>query len=74
MAENKDRQMLEKCISHEAADVFKGAKCEHPLDQDIIAKLQALCSKIKRDEAGRLNPLENYSEWACATFTIGLSK
>ncbi|MCI8645949.1 MAG: hypothetical protein HFE76_03900 [Firmicutes bacterium] len=49
MAENKDRQMMEKCISDEAGKVFEDAKCEHPLDDDIVGKLRLLYGKIGKD-------------------------
>ncbi|MBD5448829.1 MAG: hypothetical protein HDR28_01465 [Lachnospiraceae bacterium] len=49
MAKNKDRLMLKKCISEKVSDVFKEAKCAHPLDSDIIAKLGVLYSKIDED-------------------------
>ncbi len=50
MVENKDRQMLGKCISEDALAVFKNAECdEHPLDRDIVAKLRGLYEKIGKD-------------------------
>lgn len=49
MIENKDRQMLEKCISDDTIAVFENAKCEHPLDCDIIAKLKELYGKIDKN-------------------------
>ncbi len=45
---NKDRQMLNKCIK-DSATVFQNAKCEHPLDEEIIAKLRSLNNKIDKD-------------------------
>ena len=50
MGENKDRQMLEKCISEDAIAVFAAAQCdEHPLDEDVIKKLRGLYEKIDKD-------------------------
>lgn len=50
MGENKDRQMLEKCISDDAIAVFENAKCdEYPLDKDIIKILRSLYEKIDKD-------------------------
>lgn len=46
MKKNKDRLMLEKCISKGASAVFGKAKCAHPLDSDIIGKLRDLYNKI----------------------------
>ncbi|MBD5526276.1 MAG: hypothetical protein HDR04_18125 [Lachnospiraceae bacterium] len=48
MGENKDRLMLKKCTEN-ASNVFAKAKCAHPLDSEIIAKLKDLCEKIDKD-------------------------
>lgn len=50
MADNKDRQMLEKCISQETIAVFKDAECDfYPLDKDIVKKLTELYNKIDKN-------------------------
>lgn len=49
MGENKDRQMLEKCISEDAIAVFAAAQCdEHPLDEDVIKSFVVFMRKLTK--------------------------
>lgn len=46
---NKDREMLTKCIDY-APNIFVGSACEHPLDSEIISKIAGLRDKIQADD------------------------
>lgn len=50
MTDNKDRQMLGKCISKEAIAVFKNAECNfYPLDEGIVNRLTEIYNKIDKN-------------------------
>ncbi|MCL2576631.1 MAG: hypothetical protein FWE27_01080 [Defluviitaleaceae bacterium] len=45
----KDRDLLKKCIEREATDLFPASVCCHPLDEEVVRKLQNLWSKFDTD-------------------------
>lgn len=47
---NQDNKMINACINSKSTTLFEDAKCEHPLDQDIISELKQLDNKIRPDD------------------------
>jgi len=49
MSDNKDRQLLGKCIISSATALFDSTKCEHPLDNSVVNVLKKLHDSIDDD-------------------------